>query len=169
MLPLRLSAAVEKIATVTAENVSSTLETVSNVVENVSSVVDAVASSDPIELAGQLASDVASKVASTDTGREAFHMAGSALEGAGQILEGAGQALKELPGVAVQEAKPKSLLEEYGGLVGGIAAAAAVVAATYYLTRPASVPPQVDLDAQSHVIMEPLYDPLENIKTSRDQ
>ncbi|XP_066956154.1 long-chain-fatty-acid--CoA ligase 1 isoform X2 [Macrobrachium rosenbergii] len=46
------------------------------------------------------------------------------------------------------------LLVEYGGLVGGIAAAAAVVAATYYLTRPASVPPQVDIDDQSHVIME---------------
>lgn len=46
------------------------------------------------------------------------------------------------------------MLEEYGPLMGGVVAGAAVVAATYYLTRPPSVPPMVDLDEQSHTIVE---------------
>ena len=47
------------------------------------------------------------------------------------------------------------MLEDYGpSVLGGVAAAAAISAAAYYYTRPPSVPPQVDLDAQSHIIKE---------------
>ncbi|XP_063589550.1 long-chain-fatty-acid--CoA ligase 1-like isoform X1 [Penaeus indicus] len=91
---------------------------------------------------------------STEQGRELVEMTGTALEQAGNVLQDAGKALKDLPAVAASEVKPKSMLEEYAPVMGGVVAAAAVVAATYYLTRPPSVPPQVDLDAQSHVIKE---------------
>ncbi|XP_037781180.1 LOW QUALITY PROTEIN: long-chain-fatty-acid--CoA ligase 1-like [Penaeus monodon] len=91
---------------------------------------------------------------STEQGRELVEMTGTALEQAGNVLQDAGRALKDLPAVAASEVKPKSMLEEYAPVMGGVVAAAAVVAATYYLTRPPSVPPQVDLDAQSHVIKE---------------
>lgn len=50
--------------------------------------------------------------------------------------------------------KMYGVLEEYGTMVGSVAAAAAVAAATYYLTRLPSIPPGVDLDDQSIPCLE---------------
>ena len=50
------------------------------------------------------------------------------------------------------------VIEEYGpSVLGGIAAAAALSAAAYYISRPPSVPPQVDLDNQSYSYNEVSY------------
>ncbi|XP_071548501.1 long-chain-fatty-acid--CoA ligase 1 isoform X1 [Panulirus ornatus] len=94
------------------------------------------------------------EAASSEPAREALQVASATLQEAGDVLQQAGHVLKDLPVPSPEPLKPKSMLEEYAPVMGGVVAAAAVVAATYYLTRPASVPPMVDLDEQSHTLVE---------------
>lgn len=65
--------------------------------------------------------------------------------------------------VSLLQDKFHGVMEDYSGVAGGVAAAVAVAAATYYLTRPASVPPMVDLDDQS----EPVQEGSEVVRVSR--